>query len=88
MKHVGERLGELVVPCGDRTVDLEMADQTRDAVALAIESLVPADSRLSVRARRNYGLHADRTEAVADRIAVIALVGDQGGSLAALRRAC
>lgn len=77
MKHVEERSGELVVACGDGAVDLEMADQALDAVALAIDPLVPADCCLAVRARRDHGPHAGFAEAVADRIAVIALVGDQ-----------
>jgi len=77
MEHIEERSGELVVAGGDGTVDFQMTDQALDTVALSIETLVPADRRLAVRARRDHWLHSRLAEAVADRVAVVALVGDQ-----------
>ena len=38
MEHIEERSGELVVACGDGTVDFQMANQPLDTVALAIVS--------------------------------------------------
>ena len=43
IEHSKEAIGELVVPCGDGTVDLEMAEHPFDAVALAVKTLVVAD---------------------------------------------
>ena len=77
MKHVEERSGELIVAGGDSTVDFQMTDQTFDAVALAIDPLVPADWRFAVRARRDHRPHAGLAEAVSNCVAVVALVGDQ-----------
>ena len=81
MEHIEERSGELVVACGDGTVDFQMANQPLDTVALAIDPLVPADQCLAVRARRDHGPHARLAETVADRVAVVALVGDQVAGL-------
>lgn len=79
MEHIEERSGELVVSGGDGAVDLQMTDQPLDTVALSIEPLVPADRRLAVRARRDHGPHPRLLETVADRVAVVTLVGDQVG---------
>lgn len=77
MKHVEERSGELVIACGDSAIDLEMTDQALDAVALPVDPLVPTDRCLAVRARRNDGPDAGLAEAIADRVAVVPLVGNQ-----------
>ena len=79
VQHIEERTGEFVVAGSDGTVDLQMTDQALDAVALAIDAPVPTDRRLAIRARRDHRPHADIAEAVADRVAVVALVGQQVG---------
>ena len=77
MKGIEEGPGELVVAGGDGAVDLEVADHALDAIALAVEALVPADRGLAVGAGWDDGPNATRREAVADGVAVVALVGDQ-----------
>jgi len=78
VKHVEERSGELVVAGSDGAVDLEMTNQALDTVALAIEPFVPSDRSRAVRSRRDHGPDAGVVEAVAYRVTVVALVGDQG----------
>ena len=77
MKHVEERSGELVIAGGDGTVDLQMTDQALDAVALAIEALVPGDLCVAVGTGRNHGSNTSLSKAVPNGVAVVALVGDQ-----------
>jgi len=79
VKGIEEGSGELVVACGDGAVDLEMADHALDAVAFAVEPLVPADRRLAVGSRRDDGADAGVAQGLADGVAVVALVGDQIG---------
>ena len=43
MKGTEERSGELVIAGGDGAADLEVTDHALDAVALAVEALVPAN---------------------------------------------
>ena len=77
MKHVEERSGELVVAGGDGAVDFEMPDHSLDAVALPVDPLVPADRSRAVRAWGDHGPHAGLAEAVADGVAVVALISNQ-----------
>ena len=79
VKHIEERSGELVVASGDGAVDFQMTDQALDAVALAIEPLVPADHGCAVRTRRDHRPDADIAEAISDGVTVVALVGQQVG---------
>lgn len=82
MKGVEERSGELVVACGDGAVDLDVADHAFDMAPFLVETAVPADGRLAVRARRNNRANTIGPERGADRVAVVALVGDE------MARAC
>lgn len=43
MQDIKKRPRELVVPGGDRSIDLQVPDHALDMVALAIDGLVPAD---------------------------------------------
>jgi hypothetical protein len=78
MEHSEEAVGEFVVSSGDGTVDFEMTDHALDAVALAIEALVPSDCRLAVGARWDDGPDSASLEVGSDGIAVIALVSEHG----------
>lgn len=78
MKHAEEAFGELVVAGCNGAIDLQMTDHALDAVAVAVEALVPADGGFAVRARRDDGPDAARLEVVTDRIAVVALVAQHG----------
>lgn len=78
MEHSEEAVGEFVVSRGDGAVDFEMTDHALDAVALAIEALVPSDCGLAVGARRDNGPVAACLEVGADGVAVIALVPEHG----------
>jgi hypothetical protein len=78
VKHVEERAGEFVVTGRDGAVDFEMPDHALDAIALTIEPLVPTDRGRAVGAWRDHGPDAGFAKMVADRVAVVALVGDQG----------
>lgn len=77
MERIEERGGELVVARGDGAVDFEMADHALDAVAIAIDAAVPANRRGAVGSRRNDRANASLSEAVADCVAVVALVGEE-----------
>ena len=77
MKGVEERLRELVVACGDCAVDLETADHALYAVAFAIDASVPTDRGLAMRTRRDRSTDAASEESAANRIGVVALVGEQ-----------
>jgi hypothetical protein len=77
MKGIEEGSSELVVARCDGAVDLEMADHALDAVAFAVDASVPSDRGLAMGARRDGGTDAVRMERAADRIGVVALVGEQ-----------
>jgi len=79
MKGVEEGSRELVVAGRDGAVGLEMADHALDAIALAIDAPVPADHAGAVRARWDDGPDARFAQRVADRVGVVALVGEQIG---------
>lgn len=70
---------ELVIAGRDGAVGLEMADHALDAVALAVEALVPSDCGLAVGSRRDDGVDAVVAQVFADGIAVVALVGEEIG---------
>lgn len=79
MKSIEEGLRELVVAGRDGAVGLEMADHALDAVALAVETLVPSDRGLAVGSRWDDGTDAIVAQALADGVAVVALVGEEVG---------
>jgi len=81
MKGIEERSGELVVTSGDGATDLEMADHAFDAVALAIDPLVPADDGLAVGFRRDDMADAVGLQLGADGVGVVALVRQEIGGL-------
>ena len=68
----------MVVPGGDCTVDLEVAEHPLDAVALTVEMLAVADRLGAVRFRRDDGANAALLEITTDRIGIIGFVGDEG----------
>lgn len=78
MKHSKEAAGELIVASSDGAVDFDAAECSFDAVAQAIEFSAVADRFLAVPAPRNDRLDAACDEVVADDVAVVALVGEQG----------
>jgi hypothetical protein len=87
MKGVEEGSSELVVACRDSAVDLEMADQALDAVALAIDAPVPSDRDLAMGTRRDGSPDALVAQGAADGVRVISLVGEQvGGACISQRR--
>lgn len=69
----------LIVASGDGAIDLEVTDHTLDAVALAIEAFAVADRHLAVRFGRDDGFDAALFKVIADCVAVVGLVGNQGG---------
>jgi len=77
MKGIEEGSGQFVVASGDGAVDLEVADHALDAVALAIDASVPTDRGLAMGPRRDGGSDAVLAERAADRVGVVALVGEQ-----------
>lgn len=77
MERIEEGPGEFVVARGDGAVDLQMADHALDAVAVEIDAAVPWDRRGAVGARWNDGPDAAPGQLLADRVAVIALVGEE-----------
>jgi hypothetical protein len=79
MKGVEKGSCQLVVARGYGAVDLEMANHALDAVALAVDASVPSDRILAMRARRDGGSNAPFTQSAADRVGVVALVGEQVG---------
>ena len=48
LDHAEEALGELVVSCGDRAIDLEMTEHSLDTIALLVEGAVVDDRLLTV----------------------------------------
>ncbi len=81
MKPIEERSGEFVIARGDRAADLEVADHALDAVALAIDALVPTDNGLA----RGFWCY-DVTDAIglelcADVVGIISLVREEIGGL-------
>src|SRR5258708_12435466 len=77
MKGIEEGSCQLVVTRGDGAVDLEMADHALDAVAFAVKASVPADRGLAMGARRDGGADAILAERAADRVGIVALVGEE-----------
>lgn len=77
MQGIEEGSGELVVAGGNGAVDLEMAEGSLDAVALLVVAFVPADRGDPVGAGWDYCPDAAALEIVADKIGVVALVGEQ-----------
>jgi len=77
MKDIEEGSGELVISRGDGAVDLEMSDHAFDAVALAIDALVPMDFRFACRFGRDAATDARVVQAGTDGICVIALIGEE-----------
>lgn len=75
MQDIEEGSGQFVVACCDGPVDLEVSDHSLDAVALAINALVPADLRFAIGFGRNAGAYACGLKSGSDGIAVITLVG-------------
>jgi len=86
MQGIEERSGEFVVAGGDGAMDFEMADHALDAVSLEVYSSVPADGRDPVGSWRNDRPNAAPVEIVADRGAVISLVGQKMIGLGAGQR--
>ena len=78
MEHPEEALGQFVIACGDGTINLQVAEHAFDPVSQPVEALVPADGRLAMGAWRDHGADAARSEIGADRVAIVALVGEQG----------
>ena len=79
MKGIEEGSGHLVAARCDGAVDFEMPDHALDAVALVIDAPVPADRFIAVRTRQDGGADAIVMELAADRIGVVALIGDHIG---------
>ena len=77
MKDVKEGLGEFVVSGSDSTVDLEVSDHSLDAIALAIDALVPADFGFAGRLGRNAATDSCVMQTGADCISVVAFVREQ-----------
>lgn len=81
MKGVKEGSSELVVSGGDGTANLEVANHALDAVALAIDPLVPADAGLAVGFWRGDVTDTVGLQFRADGVGVIALVCQEIGGL-------
>ena len=77
MKGIEEGSRQLVVACRDRAADFEMADHSFDAVALAIDGLVPADGSLAHAFGRDHRPNAVDLERGADCSGVVALVREE-----------
>lgn len=78
MDHSEEAAGQLVVAGGDGTVDLEVAEHALDAVALFVERPVMLDLHPAVRSTRDDGFDVSAGKVGADRVGIVALVGEQG----------
>ena len=77
MEHPEEAAGEFVVSRRDGPIDLEPAEGALDAVAQAVELLAISNRLRTVSPTRDHRSDAPSDEVVADRIAVVALVGEQ-----------
>ena len=77
MKDIKEGLGELVISGGDGAVDLQVSDHAFDAVAFAIDALVPADFGFACGFGRDAGTDACVMQAGTDSIGIIALIGEE-----------
>jgi len=77
MERIEEGSGELVVAGRDGAVDLEVSDQSFDAVAVEIDAAAPSDRGVAVGARRNDRPNAMPDQVCTDRIAVVTLVGEE-----------
>ena len=67
----------MIVACCDGAIDLEMAEDTLDPVALFVELFVVADDRLAVRLGRDHGFDAASLEIGADGVCVVGFVGQK-----------
>lgn len=79
MECVEEGSCELVVTRSDGSVDLEMADHAFDVVTPAVDTPVPADGGFAMRPGWDSGTDALIAQRGADRVGVVALVGEQVG---------
>lgn len=77
MEHAEEAFGQFVIARSDGAIDLQMSEHPLDPVSQPVEALVPSDGRLAIGTRRNDGSNAARSEIRADRVAVVAFVGEQ-----------
>ncbi len=77
MKGIEKGLCQFVVAGGDGAVDFEVTDHALNAVALAVDTAVPADGGFAAGLGRNDVADTVGLELEADRIGVVALVGDQ-----------
>jgi hypothetical protein len=76
-QHAEEALGELIVSRGDSTVDLEVAEDTFDAIALAIEAFAIADCFGAGWFWRDHCPDPTLLQVLSDRIGVIGFVGEK-----------
>lgn len=81
MKGIEERSGKFVVAGGDGAADLEMSDHAFDAVAFAIDPLVPSDDGLSVGFGRDDVAYAVGFQLGPDGVGIVALVREEIGGL-------
>jgi len=81
VQDIEEGSGQLVVSCGDGSVDLEVSDHSLDAVAFAIDAPVPANCGFAIGFGWNAGTDAVGLQTRADGITVITLVGEKIGGL-------
>lgn len=81
MKDIEEGPGEFVVSSGNRTIDLQMSDHAFDAVALAIDTPVPADFGFASGLGRDAGTDARVVQASADGVRVVSFVSEEIGGL-------
>lgn len=77
MKDIKERPRKLVISGGDRSIDLQMPDHAFDMVALAIDSLVPAEGVFAVGFWRDAAANAFVVQGCTDGIGIVALVGKE-----------
>ena len=72
----------MVVSRCDGAVDLEVAEDTLDAVALPVKSFVIADRNFAVRLRWDHGFDATFLEIGPDSVGVVSFIGKQRFGLA------
>ena len=77
MKSVEERAGQFIVAGCNGAVDLEMTNHALDDVSALVDTFVPSDRGVAVRAWRNDGPDPLFDQRRADRIAVIPFVGEK-----------
>ncbi len=77
MKDIQERPRELVISCGDCSIDFQVTDHALDMIALAIDGPVPADFVCAVGFGRNAAANAFVVQGRADGIGIVALIGKE-----------